>query len=220
MLSEQKQFDEAISDEEINYTDDIKPGYSGEEEDPGAVMSFILHLVSFAFPILFTITIYYSNINLLKANASWSYLVAFAIAWYGSDFITGIVHWLCDTYGSVNTPIVGQTLIRHFRSHHRYPKDICISPFVYTIGNVALASAFTLPIAILLLIKFPSSYLIAFGSLTYALITLLTVLTNQFHKWAHLDNPGKLIKFMQRKRFILEPNHHKLHHTAPFNSYF
>lgn len=198
----------------------IPEGYSGEEEDPGLVMSIILHTSVIAFPFLFVATIAYSLINMYHQNTLWFLLLSLPIAWVASDFLTGIVHWLCDTYGTVNTPLFGQTLIRNFRSHHTYPKDLCISPFVFTVGHVALVGLFTLPLAISVLIKYPSSLIASSIGFTYGMIILLTALTNQFHKWAHLE-PEKVsntIKFLQKHKVILNPEHHNIHHTRPFSN--
>jgi sterol desaturase/sphingolipid hydroxylase (fatty acid hydroxylase superfamily) len=46
----------------------------------------------------------------------------------------------------------------------------------------------------------------------------LTVATNQFHKWAHQDAPPRIVRVLQRARIILSPEHHRVHHTAPFES--
>lgn len=198
----------------------ISEGYSGEEENPGKVMSFILYLSVYLFPILFIAAIYLSVKTLYLNNSLWLLFISFPISWIAGDVISGLVHWLCDTYGTVDTPLFGQTLIRHFRSHHTYPRDICISPFAYTVGNVAIISVLTLPIPVYLLYKNPNSVLIAIITFTYAMITFLTLMTNQFHKWAHLENeriPG-YIKYLQSKSVILDPNHHRLHHTNPYDS--
>ena len=55
------------------------------------------------------------------------------------------------------------------------------------------------------------------------LFTALGVLaTNQCHKWAHMD-PAAVpvpVRWAQRVGLVLSPAHHKLHHTAPFDSHF
>jgi len=43
------------------------------------------------------------------------------------------------------------------------------------------------------------------------------VATNQFHKWAHQENPSAFARWLQRKRLVLEPAHHQRHHTRPFD---
>jgi hypothetical protein len=48
-------------------------------------------------------------------------------------------------------------------------------------------------------------------------MTVATVATNQFHKWAHQDSPSAFARWLQRKRLVLEPQHHKRHHTQPFD---
>lgn len=219
MISQENKLDD-FSDEELTRLMNIPEGYSGEEEDPGKVMSVILHISVYIFPFLFLGTLFYSLKNMYETHSLWTMAITFPIAWLLGDFVTGIVHWLCDTYGTVNTPLFGQTLIRNFRSHHKYPKDICISPFVYTVGYVALVAAFTLPLAIYYMTKFPSSIAIAVSCFTYTLVTFLTVLTNQFHKWAHLESEkvSSSIKLLQKYKIILNPEHHKIHHTNPFDS--
>ena len=219
MLSESSKLDEInLEDEEFDLSNLPPPGFSGEEENPGPFMSFVFHTVTYLFPFLFVATVYFSLNNLMGMRLTWTIVPALVASWFLADFITGLVHWACDTYGTVNTPIVGHSFIRNFRSHHRYPKDITISPLVYTVGPVALLSLLTLPVAIVLSLYYPQSFLIAFVSFIYAFITFLTVLTNQFHKWAHADSTDKWVVFLQKHKLILNPDHHKLHHTAPFES--
>jgi len=63
----------------------------------------------------------------------------------------------------------------------------------------------------------PESSLLAFSVVCFAFVAAATVATNQFHKWAHQENPSSFARWLQRKRLVLEPAHHKLHHTQPFN---
>ena len=45
-------------------------------------------------------------------------------------------------------------------------------------------------------------------------------MTNQFHKWAHLEEPPAWIAMLQDCRLILSPDHHDVHHTPPFDKYY
>jgi ubiquitin-conjugating enzyme E2 variant len=63
----------------------------------------------------------------------------------------------------------------------------------------------------------PESGLLAFSVVSFTMVTAATVATNQFHKWAHQEHPSSLARWLQRKRLVLEPEHHKRHHTQPFN---
>jgi ubiquitin-conjugating enzyme E2 variant len=48
------------------------------------------------------------------------------------------------------------------------------------------------------------------------------MMTNQIHKWSHLDadqTPG-ILKTLQKWHLILPPDHHQIHHTAPFDTYY
>ena len=41
--------------------------------------------------------------------------------------------------------------------------------------------------------------------------------TNQFHKWAHDDDPARWVRTLQQAGLILSPKHHAIHHASPQN---
>jgi hypothetical protein len=133
------------------------------------------------------------------------------------DFVSGIVHWAADTYGSEDMPVIGPSLVKPFRLHHVYPRDICTHGLVETIGNVCILAVPVLSVCLYLMWLMPQSGLLAFSVVSLALMAVATVATNQFHKWAHQENPSSFARWLQRKRLVLEPQHHKLHHTQPFD---
>ena len=44
--------------------------------------------------------------------------------------------------------------------------------------------------------------------------------TNQFHLWSHCESVPKWVAFLQRKRLILCPKHHAIHHQAPYDTHY
>ena len=44
--------------------------------------------------------------------------------------------------------------------------------------------------------------------------------TNQFHKWSHMDEPPAAVRLLQRASLILPPDHHGVHHSAPYRKYY
>jgi TMEM189-like protein len=113
--------------------------------------------------------------------------------------------------------VVGPSLVKPFRMHHLYPRDICAHNIVETVGNVCILAVPILSVCLYLLWVMPESSLLAFAVICVALMAAATVATNQFHKWAHQESPSAFARWLQRKRLVLGPSHHKLHHTEPFN---
>lgn len=52
-----------------------------------------------------------------------------------SDFVSGFVHFLGDTFGNRCTPILGKMFIEPFRLHHTDPKGITRHDFIESNGT-------------------------------------------------------------------------------------
>ncbi|OJT27333.1 carotenoid synthesis regulator CarF [Archangium sp. Cb G35] len=147
----------------------------------------------------------------------WLLLSALLLGYLAADFVSGFVHWMGDTWGSTDMPVLGKAFIRPFREHHVDEKAITRHDFVETNGNNCLVS---LPVAILAVLLPHSSPGQVFVSAFLGAMIFWVMATNQFHKWSHMDHPPALIGFLQRVHLILPPDHHRIHHTAPFNKYY
>ena len=193
-------------------------GYSGLTEESGALHSFLEHAATYSFFLLFAAALYFSLSRLAGHNRLW--LVAFAVplGMMAGDFVSGLAHWLADTYGTERTPLVGGSFIKWFRLHHVYPKDICTHNFIATNGNTCILSAPLVALCLPLVRDEEVSATRAFFVLTTVLMTATTVATNQFHKWAHEDAPSCVARVLQRAHLILRPQHHSFHHMEPFKT--
>ena len=163
---------------------------------------------------------YFSLSQLHELDLLWLTLLAIPLSLVLGDLVSGLVHWTADTYFSEETPIIGQSLVKPFRLHHLYPRDICTHDLVTTVGNVCIIAVPVLAVCISLLWLWEDSSWLAFLILCIALMSLATVLTNQFHKWAHQEAPSRFVRFLQRTRVVLRPSHHQVHHTKPFNMHY
>ena len=147
----------------------------------------------------------------------WLLGAALIVGFFAADFVSGFVHWLGDTWGTVDFPLLGKAFIRPFREHHVDEKAITRHDFVETNGNNCLIS---LPVALIALLMPVSAPWLLFVAASLASMIFWVMATNQFHKWSHEDAPGPVVAFLQRVHLILPPAHHQVHHTAPFNTYY
>ena len=199
---------------------DRTSGYSGVEEHSGLLHSILEHATTYIFPVLFVLNVYWATALLYQLERHWLVALAIPLGVLGGDLVSGVVHWAADTYCSEDTPVVGPSLVKPFRLHHVYPRDICTHNFVATVGNVCILAFPVLVFCLFLSWQMPESGWLAFVVLNVALMCAATVATNQFHKWAHQENPSSLARWLQRMRLVLEPSHHKLHHTEPFEMHY
>jgi ubiquitin-conjugating enzyme E2 variant len=149
----------------------------------------------------------------------WMIPVTAVVAYVAADFISGFVHFLADNFGGPDTPFVGKTFVQPFREHHDDPKAILAKPFFISNGNNCVV---TVPYvaAVLLLVPVDSSragYLI--GAFSFFLANLI-LLTNQFHKWAHMDEAPAAVRWLQDRNLVLSKEHHDIHHVSPFDTHY
>jgi hypothetical protein len=197
----------------------LPPGYSGTVEHSTPAHSFLEHSTSILFPVLFVPNVYFSFDRLYDLELLWLAALAIPLALVLGDFVGGIVHWAADTYCSEDTPVLGPALIKPFRQHHLFPRDICTHPFVSIIGNVCILAVPVLSLCLYLL-WVTDHGLLAFAVLCTTLMAAATVATNIFHKWAHQEKPSAGVRWLQRARLVLEPRHHQVHHTEPFEMHY
>ena len=176
-----------------------------------SVFIFVLTFLSIVIKIMFVMS---GNID---TGGIIAILISIMIAYLCSDFLTGLLHFLLDNFGSTTAFWIGPNLIKPFREHHNDPKSILEHDFLEVNGNSCLMGLVVLTLFITFTeISASNLYVLSF---TLSLI-LFMVLTNQIHKWSHLNYPPYLIDRLQKYNLILNPNHHNIHHSYPFNKYY
>jgi ubiquitin-conjugating enzyme E2 variant len=127
-----------------------------------------------------------------------------------ADFVSGVLHWLEDAYGSEKTPVIGKWMIEKNILHHYKPRQF--TQYNWLQSNWDLAC-----VALVLVIAAWAS-----GHLTWQvwLFAILSANANEIHKWAHRTprENGRVITFLQRYRLIQTVRHHAKHHTNPKDS--
>jgi len=124
-----------------------------------------------------------------------------------ADFITGIFHWLEDTYD-----IPFKSILCPNRLHHIIPREFVKYGFFDTISSSLYLSIPLLIISIVFKLNNLVLFTIIFG--TFA---------NQIHKFAHMSNNElakyPFVRFVQRTGIFQSPNMHRKHHTNTLTNY-
>lgn len=140
-----------------------------------------------------------------------------------ADFMSGLVHWGADTWGSVNIPIVGRAFIRPFREHHIDPTGITRHDWIEANGDNCMLTVIPLASMARNFVLLPKA-LILQNYWWYCYIyflCLFVTLTNQIHKWSHTYfGLPTWVETLQKYRIILPKQHHRIHHISPHETYF
>ncbi|MES2523394.1 MAG: fatty acid desaturase CarF family protein [Gemmatimonadota bacterium] len=130
-----------------------------------------------------------------------------------ADFLSGLVHWGADTWGSETMPVLGKRLLHPFRVHHVNPADFLRRHWVDTNGDVATVVAVVLGMAY----NIPLETTSGVAALAFVVSLCGTTLpTNQVHQWAHMRRPPRLVRALQRTGVLLSHPQHAMHHEPPY----
>ncbi len=126
-----------------------------------------------------------------------------------ADFVTGFVHWLEDSYGSPEWPLIGKHVIEPNILHHHQPTAFTENSWFESarvplaLGAVALSAS------------------AALGALSWQqfLFVAISVNANEVHKWNHLPKRkrGWLVNGLQKLRILQTQKHHAKHHGGAKN---
>lgn len=123
-----------------------------------------------------------------------------------ADFVSGLVHWAADSYGSAKTPVFGG-FVSTFRLHHSDQADITRHDVIEANADVFTFSA---PVHLVLLVLVQSPFWLSFAfGLFFA-----SYPSSQLHKWAHLQCRPALVARLQRMGVLLSPGRHARHHAG------
>ena len=136
-----------------------------------------------------------------------------------ADFASGFVHWMADTYGSPQTPVVGPKLVTPFREHHTDPLAITRHDFFEANGDNCLTTLFVLVPAYVWLPSIEAAWATGL-SLFVVLLALAVLLTSIAHGWAHTPEPPRLVRALQRAGLILSREHHDKHHRGDHSTHY
>lgn len=126
-----------------------------------------------------------------------------------ADFVSGILHWLEDTYGSEKTPLLGRIVVKPNVIHHHQPREFTKSPFWRRNSVTMILAAIILALG--------TAFLGASWQLY--LFCALAAVSNEMHCWTHRspEENGWFINLLHRCRILQTPAHHAVHHTDPKN---
>jgi len=132
--------------------------------------------------------------------------------WLLADFVSGVVHWAEDSYGTEATPVIGRWIVRPNLLHHRDAAAFVVKSWLASSWDLAAVGATILAIA-----GFA-------GALTWhvGLFALLGANANQIHKWNHMRHSRVplAISVLQRLRLLQSSRHHAQHHRGTKDSHY
>ena len=127
-----------------------------------------------------------------------------------TDFLSGVLHWLEDSYGDARWPVTGRLVTRPNILHHRRPTAFTEHSWLKS------ASVLLFLATVILAVTW------AGGVLTWHVLLLvaLGVNANEIHKWNHLpaSKRGRIVVALRKLSLLQTPQHHGRHHSSSKNT--
>jgi plasmanylethanolamine desaturase len=172
-----------------------------------------------SFTVLIVLSVVFARLVVSELGHRWSPLVAATVcglavlAYAAADILSGVVHYVFDTVGSPDTPVIGQKFIKPFRDHHDDPLAMTRGDFVAVNADNFFVCLPALAPAVAFLDVGDHPYLASF---LLALVAPV-LMTNQIHKWAHVPHAPRIVRALQVRGLVLSNDHHDVHHNEPRN---
>lgn len=148
--------------------------------------------------------------SISQAGDGWLALAALVAAVLSADFLSGLLHWFCDTFFEEDSPLIGPFVIHGFREHHRDPKAIVRHGFLEANGSNFFVVLPALAGGAM------NGGGAVFADSFVVFLSIAVMATNQLHKWAHADRVPPSVAWLQRNRLVLRPDEHARHHAPPY----
>ncbi len=122
-----------------------------------------------------------------------------------ADFLSGLAHWIEDSYFTPDTPLLGHTIAKNVQ-HHLQPALFVANPWFITIRSSLVCAV---------LVGVP---LWAVDSLAWwsGIGLGMAVFANQVHKWAHMPSAylPEPVRWLHQLGVLQTPEHHAVHHAG------
>ena len=137
---------------------------------------------------------------------NWGFRVIVAVIL--ADFLSGLAHWIEDSYFTPETPFLGPTIRKNIL-HHADSRAFVANPWHVTIWSCLVCSVVSA------LLWWPAGLL----GKTTGLALLIAVFANQVHKWSHMtpEELPALVRHLQNWRLLQTKMHHAAHHQEQKN---
>lgn len=136
---------------------------------------------------------------------------AFFVCLWVADFVTGLAHWLEDTYCLEDYPLIGNFICEPNIEHHVDPQLMVRSGTFFS-RNILQWSLCAGAYGLL--------WLVGLGGIYTFTILLLASFGNEIHRWNHMSKTGPFVSFMKDSGLIQVQRQHSLHHKQPHNQYY
>lgn len=158
-----------------------------------------------------------ARLMMAPALVSWSTCAAAVLGMLAADLLSGLIHWTADTWFRETMPILGRRLLRPFRVHHVNPEDFLRRQFLTVNGDVSLICIPFLLVVFAIPLNATWGRLLAVFVVSFVAVGLPT---NQVHQWAHMPQPPRWVRWLQRRRIILSREDHARHHCPPYAQFY
>lgn len=128
-----------------------------------------------------------------------------------ADFLSGVVHWLEDSYGHEDLPVIGPSVVQANVLHHFDPRHMVHHSWFSSAKGPLLVAGIALVTA----------FLAGVLSWPVILVALITANANEIHKWAHRSKAenGRIVAFFQGLGLLQSRDHAKHHQLLKDTNY-